>query len=141
MPVRYSFSNNTRYDASRLKYGVSSMEFINYKPKTIRGRLMITVSSNALEKINDRIASHQVWGVRLLMKPGGCGGWEWELKYEDSPSAGDDIFYNKIAVDPMTLSFVEDINIDYTEDGLQEMFLITTPSATAECGCGESFTI
>jgi iron-sulfur cluster assembly protein len=41
----------------------------------------------------------------------------------------------------MTLSFVEDINIDYTEDGLQEMFLITTPSATAECGCGESFTI
>ena len=67
--------------------------------------------SNALEKINDRIASHQVWGVRLLMKPGGCGGWEWELKYEDNPSEGDEIFYEKVAVDPMTLSFVEEIGI------------------------------
>ncbi len=102
---------------------------------------MLILSSNALEKINDRIASHQVWGVRLLMKPAGCNGYMWELNYEDNPSDGDEIFYKKIAVDPMTLSFVEEINIDYIEDGLQEQFVISTPNATAECGCGESFTL
>ena len=103
---------------------------------------MVIISSEALDKIKARIASHKVWGIRLLLLPAGCNGWKWELKYEDNPSEnGDEIFYGMLAVDPQTLSIVDRIEIDYKEKGLQEEFVIRTPAATAECGCGESFTV
>ena len=41
----------------------------------------------------------------------------------------------------MTFSYVEEINIDWEEDGLNEQFKISSPQETAQCGCGESFTL
>ena len=41
----------------------------------------------------------------------------------------------------MTFSYVEQINIDWEEDGLNEKFLISSPQETAQCGCGESFSL
>ena len=74
---------------------------------------MVIVSSEALDVIKMRIASHKVWGVRILTKPAGCNGWKWDLDYEDNPSfGGDSIYYDCIAVDPQTLSMVEKIEID-----------------------------
>jgi iron-sulfur cluster assembly protein len=53
----------------------------------------------------------------------------------------DAVFYGIIAVDPMTFSYVDQISIDWTEDGLNEYFEIRSPQETARCGCGESFTL
>jgi len=36
---------------------------------------------------------------------------------------------------------VEKIEIDMETEGLQEQFVFSTPLSTAQCGCGESFTI
>jgi len=103
---------------------------------------MVIVSSEALDVIKERIASHKVWGVRVLTKPAGCNGWKWELDYEDTPSfTGDSIYYECIAVDPQTLSMVERIEIDMDIDGVQQQFIFNTPLSTAQCGCGESFTL
>jgi len=103
---------------------------------------MVIVSSEALDVIKMRIASYKVWGVRILTKPAGCNGWKWDLDYEDNPSfGGDSIYYDCIAVDPQTLSMVEKIEIDMETEGLQEQFVFSTPLSTAQCGCGESFTI
>ena len=103
---------------------------------------MVIVSSEALDVIKMRIASHKVWGVRILTKPAGCNGWKWDLDYEDNPSfEGDSIYYDCIAVDPQTLSMVEKIEIDMETEGLQEQVVFSTPLSTAQCGCGESFTI
>lgn len=103
---------------------------------------MLIVSSEALDVIKERIASHKVWGVRVLTKPAGCNGWKWELDYEDNPSfTGDSIYYDCIAVDPQTLSMVKKIEIDMETEGLQEHFVFSTPLSTAECGCGESFAL
>ena len=46
-----------------------------------------------------------------------------------------------IAVDPMTLGYLQDINIDWVEEGLNEYIKIQSPLEVAQCGCGESFTI
>ena len=54
---------------------------------------MVIVSSEALDVIKERIASHKVWGVRVLTKPAGCNGWKWELDYEDNPIFGADSVY------------------------------------------------
>jgi iron-sulfur cluster assembly protein len=103
---------------------------------------MITVSDIALEKLKQRVENKQVWGVRLTLLPNGCNGWSYNLKYLDEPSISSDAtFYNIIAVDPMTWGYVKEIFIDWEEDGLNERFVIQSPQETAQCGCGESFSI
>ena len=103
---------------------------------------MVIVSSEALDVIKERIASHKVWGVRVLTKPAGCNGWKWELDYEDNPTFGaDSVYYDCIVVDPQTLSMVEKIEIDMDIDGVQQQFIFNTPLSTAQCGCGESFAL
>ena len=103
---------------------------------------MITVSDTALEKLQERVASKQVWGVRLSLLPNGCNGWSYELNYLEEPNLNSDaVFYGMIAVDPMTWGYVKEINIEWEEDGLNEKFLIQSPQETAQCGCGESFSL
>ena len=103
---------------------------------------MISVSEVALEKLQERVANKQVWGVRLSLLPSGCNGWAYELTYLEEPELHSDaVFYGIIAVDPMTWGYLKEINIDWEEDGLNEKFLISSPQETAQCGCGESFSI
>ena len=103
---------------------------------------MVIVSDEALQRIQTKVKNRQVWGSRLAVIPSGCNGWSYDLSYEENPNISSDaVFYGIIAVDPMTFSYVDQINIDWIEDGLNEEFKISSPQETAQCGCGESFTI
>ena len=103
---------------------------------------MVIVSADALERIKQKVEKKQVWGLRLGMRPNGCNGWSYDLSYLEEPNVSSDaVFYGIIAVDPMTFSYVDQISIDWIEDGLNESFEIKSPQETARCGCGESFTI
>ena len=103
---------------------------------------MINCTEVALERLQQKVERKQVWGIRLMLKPNGCNGWSYDLKYLEEPNVSSDaVFYGMIAVDPMTFSYVEEINIDWEEDGLNEQFRISSPQETAQCGCGESFTL
>ena len=46
----------------------------------------------------------------------------------------------RIFVDAESLALVDGTEIDFGKQGLSETFLFRNPNATAECGCGESFT-
>ena len=46
----------------------------------------------------------------------------------------------RIYVDADSLALVDGTEIDFAKQGLGETFLFRNPNATAECGCGESFT-
>lgn len=46
----------------------------------------------------------------------------------------------RIFVDPASLPLVDGTCIDFGKHGLSETFTFSNPNATAECGCGESFT-
>jgi iron-sulfur cluster assembly protein len=43
-------------------------------------------------------------------------------------------------VDADSLALVDGTEIDFGKQGLSETFTFRNPNATAECGCGESFT-
>ena len=52
-----------------------------------------------------------------MLKPNGCNGWSYDLSYLEEPNTSSDaVFYGVIAVDPMTFSYVDTINIDWEED-------------------------
>tara|TARA_X000000950_G_scaffold279175_1_gene371342 strand:- start:1384 stop:1707 length:324 start_codon:yes stop_codon:yes gene_type:complete len=103
---------------------------------------MLIASAEALDRIRAKVKDKGYWGVRLKLLPSGCNGYAYDLSYLECPSVSSDaVFYDLIAVDPMTLAYLEEINIDWVEEGLNEYVKIQSPKETAQCGCGESFTI
>ena len=102
---------------------------------------MLLISDEALNTLRKRIASEQVWGVRIGIVPAGCTGYEYKLQFEECPSPTDTVYHECIAVDSITLSTTPDIEVSWVEKDLQKYFLIKTPSEINRCGCGESFSL
>ena len=46
-----------------------------------------------------------------------------------------------IFVDPESMSLIKGTEIDFIDEGLNQVFKFKNPNATGECGCGESFSV
>ena len=47
----------------------------------------------------------------------------------------------KVLIDPVSLPFLADAEIDFADELIGARFVIRNPNATASCGCGTSFSI
>ncbi|WP_312347251.1 iron-sulfur cluster assembly accessory protein [Stenotrophomonas acidaminiphila] len=82
-------------------------------------------------------------GLRFGVTRTGCSGWGHTTDLAREQREGDTVFEQdgvRIFVDAQSLALVDGTEIDYGKQGLSETFLFRNPNATAECGCGESFT-
>ena len=81
--------------------------------------------------------------LRVAVDGGGCSGFQYDIRLDDP--AGDDLVLEqdgqKVLVDPVSLPFLANAVIDYTEELIGARFVIQNPNATASCGCGTSFSI
>lgn len=106
---------------------------------------MIQLSPAANSEIG-RLKSKQqlnVW-FRLAIKPGGCSGWIYELSFDETAKASDRIFdLNDIqlVIDAESLSYINGLRVDYSEDLMGGGFRFYNPQAIATCGCGNSFSM
>ena len=82
------------------------------------------------------------WGLRLLVTPGGCAGYEYGMDFEEK-SGNDDIVLEqhglKVFVDKESASLIAGTEIDFVEGLHQTGFKITNPNAKSMCSCGNSF--
>ena len=82
-------------------------------------------------------------GLRFGVTKTGCSGWGHVTDLARDEREGDTVFEQdgvKIYVDAKSLALVDGTVIDFGKHGLSETFTFSNPNATAECGCGESFT-
>lgn len=83
--------------------------------------------------------------LRILVKGGGCSGFQYDLDLTDATPADDDRLFGmngaEVVVDETSLSLLKHSSLDYTEDLSQAGFSIKNPNATAKCGCGNSFSV
>ena len=82
-------------------------------------------------------------GLRFGVKRTGCSGWGHITELATEAAADDAVFEQdgvRVFVDAGSLPLVDGTVIDFTRQGLGEVFTFTNPNAKAECGCGESFT-
>ena len=84
-------------------------------------------------------------GFRLEVKRTGCSGWMYvvDLVHE---ARGDDMVFPvgdglDIFVDVTSFGFVHGMEIDFKAEGLTRHLVFNNPNVTAECGCGESFSV
>jgi len=82
--------------------------------------------------------------LRVAVEGGGCSGFQYEIDLADDV-ASDDLVLEKdgqrVVVDPVSLPFLADAVIDFTDELIGARFAIENPNATSSCGCGTSFSI
>lgn len=108
--------------------------------------MAVTVTEAAAEHINRHLASRgSGLGIRVAVRTTGCSGMAYVLEFVDDLAAEDHIFDAgsdvKVIVDPKSLVYLDGTELDFVKEGLSEGFKFKNPNVSAECGCGESFTI
>ena len=105
---------------------------------------MITITDIARTKIKRLLEKRGGVGIRLAVKTTGCSGLAYVLEYIDQVDADDMAFDMKdfvVVVDPKSMTYLQDVEIDYVRQGLNEGFEFRNPQEKDRCGCGESFRI
>ncbi len=84
-----------------------------------------------------------VKALRVAVEGGGCSGFQYDIKLDDA--AEDDLVLEadgqRVLVDPVSLPFLSNAVIDFTEELIGARFTVENPNATSSCGCGTSFSI
>ena len=81
--------------------------------------------------------------LRIAVDGGGCSGFQYDIRLDD-PAADYLVLESdgqKVVVDSVSLPFLADAVIDFTEELIGARFTIANPNATSSCGCGTSFSM
>ena len=101
------------------------------------------VTERAFERLSEIGASAQGKALRIAVEGGGCSGFQYEIDLDD-PKDGDMILEGageKVVIDDISLPFLADAVIDFSEELIGARFVINNPNATSSCGCGTSFSM
>jgi iron-sulfur cluster insertion protein len=82
--------------------------------------------------------------LRVAVEGGGCSGFQYDIRLEAAPEADDLVLERdgqRVLIDPVSLPFLQDAVIDFTDELIGARFAIQNPNATASCGCGTSFSV
>jgi iron-sulfur cluster assembly protein len=106
---------------------------------------MISVSDMALQQLQGLMQQQEVGelGLRVFVTPGGCSGFQYGMRFEDSAMAGDNILDHngvKLYVDEFSAQYLEGAEIDFEDALMGGGFTIHNPNAVTSCSCGQSFT-
>lgn len=107
----------------------------------------ITISDNAAEqviKLRTDAGLDENYNLRVSVVGGGCSGLSYQLDFDDSEQAGDQVFEDKglkLLVNLKSYLYLAGTTLDWT-GGLQgKGFHFVNPNAARSCGCGESFAV
>lgn len=101
------------------------------------------VTTRAFDRLAEIGAADKGQALRVAVEGGGCSGFQYEIKLDDV--AEDDLILEgqgqKVVVDSVSLPFLENAVIDFTDELIGARFVIDNPNATSSCGCGTSFSM
>ena len=83
-------------------------------------------------------------GIRIGVRTTGCSGLAYVLEYVDDLQPGDDVVVQdgfSVVINKKDQPYLQNLQIDYIRQGLNEGFEFTNPNEKDRCGCGESFRI
>ena len=107
--------------------------------------MAITLTEPAAERVKAFLENRgKGVGLRLGVKTTGCSGMAYVLEFVDEPAPEDQVFEGhgvRIYIDPKSLVYLEGTELDFVKEGVNEGLQFRNPNVSAECGCGESFTV
>ncbi|HRG69195.1 MAG: iron-sulfur cluster assembly accessory protein [Saprospiraceae bacterium] len=108
---------------------------------------MIYLGASAKEKINQLRKEAGIGMdhfIRVSVTSGGCSGLSYNMDFDDTPQANDQVFEDngeKIVTDLKSFLYLFNSTLEFS-GGLQgKGFYFENPNASRTCGCGESFAV
>lgn len=106
---------------------------------------MINLSDGALIQLKGLMEQQGLsdLGLRVFVAPGGCSGFQYGMRFEDTEMDGDAIEQRdgiRVYVDEFSAQYLEGAEIDYVDELMGGGFTIQNPNAISSCSCGQSFT-
>ncbi len=101
------------------------------------------VTPRAFERLAEIGAANDGKALRVAVEGGGCSGFQYEIDL-DAPKDDDLVLEGsgeKVVIDSVSLPFLADAVIDFTEELIGARFVIENPNASSSCGCGTSFSM
>ncbi|MDH6532931.1 iron-sulfur cluster assembly accessory protein [Aurantimicrobium minutum] len=80
--------------------------------------------------------------LRIAVQPGGCSGLIYQLYFDERSMDGDaivDFGGVEVAVDKMSVPYLDGATIDFEDTIQKQGFTIDNPNAEGSCACGDSF--
>ncbi len=105
----------------------------------------ITVSARAAARIGAILAKEADGAMlRVAVNGGGCSGFQYAFDIVHDRQ-DDDIVIEKdgviVLVDEISAEYMSNSEIDFADELIGAAFKINNPNATANCGCGTSFSL
>ncbi|MGB0798087.1 MAG: HesB/IscA family protein [Planktomarina sp.] len=101
------------------------------------------VTARAFERLAEIGAAADGKALRVAVEGGGCSGFQYEIELDTAKD--DDLLLDgageTVVIDSVSLPFLADAVIDFSEELIGARFVINNPNATSSCGCGTSFSI
>ncbi len=112
----------------------------------------LTFSVSAADKVAELIReeNNPQLKLRVYITGGGCSGFQYGFTFDETQQADDLVIEQacssgdqqvKLLVDPMSLHYLKQAEIDYVNSIQGEQFVIRNPNAKTTCGCGSSFSV
>jgi iron-sulfur cluster assembly protein len=106
--------------------------------------MAVQLTPSAVERVRKFAAGQTPPALRFGIRKSGCSGFAYEVSALDAVHDGDHIHDQdgvRVVIDATSLPVIDGTVIDFVREGLNSNFVFRNPNSTAECGCGESFSV
>lgn len=105
---------------------------------------MITVSPAAVAAVKDAMAkaAQSEGGLRILVKEGGCAGYEYVVDLDPQQRSDDAVVEAdgiRVLIDPASQPWLIGMTLGFRQHLTGSGFTFENPNANATCGCQKSF--
>jgi iron-sulfur cluster assembly protein len=106
---------------------------------------MITLTDSAVSRVREMVSKKdKAIGLRIGVTESGCSGYSYALDFADVVADTDIVIEQddvKVVVDNKSLPLLENMQLDFVKQGLNQSFKFNNPNVVSSCGCGESFSV
>ena len=106
--------------------------------------MAITLTESAADRVQSYLDGSDGKGLSFRVRKTGCCGFAYVVDIAPDANSDDHVFQSRgidVFVDPKSLELVDGTTIHFEKQELAESFIFKNPNVSAECGCGESFTV
>ena len=102
------------------------------------------LTQSAIRHFSSLLRNKDSQNIRIGIRDSGCSGYAYFLEFSEITNS-DDLEFNfedfKVLIDEKSFTFLNGTTIDYIKEGVNSNLSFINPNVSAQCGCGESFSI
>jgi iron-sulfur cluster insertion protein len=105
----------------------------------------LQISKPAAAQLEKILSKYPGKFLRITVMPGGCNGFEYNLKMDETLNHDDVTFQPsesvRVVIDEISLDLINGSELDYEAELIGAAFKLKNPNAATSCGCGNSFSV